>query len=263
MLASQRRHQIAQELERSGGVRVSDLAASFGVSEMTVRRDLERLELAGTLTKVHGGAVPNGRSAEEPDFETKLGRARAAKAAIARVAVELVSPGDSVALSSGSTTWALTRLLPAVPRITVLTNSLAAAAELHRLDKTVPLVVSGGTPTPSDALVGPIADAAIRALYVDLLFLGVHGMDPEAGYTTPNLAEAQTNRTLVANARKVVVLADSSKWCTIGLSRIAPLDAADIVVTDDGLGPDACRYLEEATDLLLAEVTPARTGDPQ
>lgn len=261
MLASQRRHRIAQELERSGAVRVAELAAALGVSEMTVRRDLERLEDAGALTKVHGGAVPVGPSSEEPGFDIKLGRATAEEAAIARAAISLVSPGSSVALSAGTTTWSLARLLPSVPGVTVLTNSLTAAAELHRRGPGLPLVLSGGTPTPSDALVGPIADSAIRSLYVDVLFLGVHGMDPDAGYTTPNLAEAQTNRTLVANARRVVVVADSTKWRTIGLSRIAPLDAADMVVTDDGLDLDGRRLLGDVTELVLAPVGTEDTPD--
>lgn len=255
MLASQRQRRIAEQLQQSGAVRVADLASALGVSEMTVRRDLERMQEAGVLTKVHGGAVPVGRSAEEPGFDAKLERATAEKAAIARSALTLVQPGSSVALSAGTTTWSLARLLPSVPGITVLTNSLSAAAELHRQDPATPVVLSGGVRTPSDALVGPVADASIRSLYVDLLFLGVHGMDPDAGFTTPNLAEAQTNRTLVANARRVVVLADSSKWRTVGLSRIAALDAADMVITDDGLPSEARRVLGEACELVLVHLS--------
>jgi DeoR/GlpR family transcriptional regulator of sugar metabolism len=254
MLASQRRQRIAEELERNGAVRVADLAAALEVSEMTVRRDLERLQEAGLLVKVHGGAVPIGRSAEEPGFDAKLGRAMAQKAAIAELAVGLVSPSSSVALSAGTTTWSLARLLPSVPGITVLTNSLSAAIELQRHDPSVPVVLSGGVRTPSDALVGPVADQAIRSFYVDVLFLGIHGMDPEAGFTTPNLAEAETNRTLIANAQRVVVVADSSKWRTIGLARIAPLRSADVIVSDDALSSEARRVLADAAELLIAPV---------
>lgn len=237
---------------------MADLAIALDVSEMTVRRDLERMQEAGVLVKVHGGAVPAGRSAEEPGFDVKLERATAEKSAIAKAAVDLVLPGSSVALSGGTTTWSLARLLPSVPGITVLTNSLSAAAELHRQGPVPSVVLSGGVRTPSDALVGPIADAAIRSLYVDLLFLGVHGMDPDAGYTTPNLAEAETNRTFVANARRVVVVADSSKWRTVGLSRIAPLEAADVVITDEGLPLEARRALSEVTELVVAPLGPGR-----
>lgn len=254
MLASQRQSHIADQLAEFRAVSVTELAASLGVSEMTVRRDLDRMQDAELLTKVHGGAVPVGRSAEEPGFETKLSRATAEKAAIACAALSLVRPSSSVALSAGTTTWSIARILPGVAGITVLTNSLSAVVEIHRHGPTTPVVLSGGMRTPSDALVGPVADTAIRSLYVAVLFLGVHGMDPDAGYTTPNLAEAETNRTLVANSRRVVVVADSSKWRTIGMSRIAPLDAADVVVTDEGLSLDARPVLDGSTDLIVAPV---------
>ncbi len=89
--------------------------------------------------------------------------------------------------------------------------------------------------TPSDALVGPVADRAIRSLHFDLLFLGVHGVSVEAGLSTPNLAEAETNTCLMRSARRVVVVADHTKWGTLGLSSFAALDEVDTWVTDGGL----------------------------
>ena len=114
--------------------------------------------------------------------------------------------------------------------------------------------------TPSAALVGPVADQAIRTLHVDQLFLGVHGMDAIAGFTTPNLAEAETNQALIQCANQVIICADSTKWSTIGLASFAPLSAADILITDDGLPPKAVSILrEEVGDLRIATVTrPAR-----
>jgi DeoR/GlpR family transcriptional regulator of sugar metabolism len=259
VLASQRRSRIAEELSRVGAVRVADLAESLGVSEMTVRRDLEIMQDGGLLTKVHGGAVQAGRSAEEPGFDAKLAQATAEKAAIARVAAALVPPGSSVALSAGTTTWTLARLLPAVPGITVVTNSLGVANEIYRTDSATPVILTGGVRTPSDALVGPVADATIRSLYVDILFLGVHGMDPEAGFTTPNLAEAETNRSLVTSARRIIVLADHHKWRVVGMSRIAPFSSADVVVTDDGMEAEGRRSLADGVgDLIIAPMTPAQ-----
>lgn len=105
--------------------------------------------------------------------------------------------------------------------------------------------------TPSDALVGPLAVAAIGALHLDLLFLGVHGISERAGFTTPNLMEADTNRALVAAADRLVVLADHTKWGTVGISSIVGLDAADVLVTDDRLAPDARRVLAERVGQLL------------
>lgn len=138
-----------------------------------------------------------------------------------------------------------------IPRLTVVTNSLRVAEVLHaaaRDDLTV--VLTGGERTPSDALVGPVTVAALRGLHVDWL-LSVHGMDAEAGFTTPNLAEAETNRALVTSARQVAVVADNSKWGVVGLSTIATLDEVDVVVSDDGLEPEARQVLEQSCGRLV------------
>ena len=101
------------------------------------------------------------------------------------------------------------------------------------------VVLTGGVRTPSDSLVGPVADQAIAALHFDVLFLGVHGISVEAGLSTPNLAEAETNRRLVQSARRVVVVADHTKWGTVGLSSFAALEQVDTLVTDAGLSGEA------------------------
>jgi DeoR/GlpR family transcriptional regulator of sugar metabolism len=166
--------------------------------------------------------------------------------------VELVSPGDSVALSAGTTTLAVAHELVGVDDLTVVTNSLPVAELLQaagRQDLTV--VLTGGVRTPSDALVGPVAVAALRTLHVDWLFLGVHGLDDRAGLTTPNLLEAATDQALMSSARKVVVVADSTKWGVVGLSSIAALDEVDVLVTDEGLPADARRVLRQHVGRLL------------
>jgi DeoR/GlpR family transcriptional regulator of sugar metabolism len=140
-----------------------------------------------------------------------------------------------------------------VPSLTVVTNSIPVADIFYRAgraDQTV--VLTGGTRTPSDALVGPVAVAAIGTLHLDLLFLGVHGMSERAGYTTPNLMEADVNRALVEAAERLVVLADHTKWGTVGISSIVPLDRADVVITDDGLDEIARALLiEQVSELMV------------
>lgn len=115
------------------------------------------------------------------------------------------------------------------------------------------MVLTGGVRTPSDSLVGPVADQAIRSLHFDVLFLGVHGISVEAGLSTPNLAEAETNRRFVQSARRVVVVADHTKWGTVGLSSFASLDEVHTLVTDSGLS-DAAReeMAEHLPGLLVA-----------
>ncbi|MBQ1051496.1 DeoR/GlpR transcriptional regulator [Micromonospora sp. C51] len=258
MLARQRHAAILDRVRVSGGVRVGDLAAEFGVSDMTIRRDLDLLHERGLVAKVHGGATATGAT-DEPGFRAKSVRQQAEKAAIAARAAKLVRPGAAIALSAGTTTAELARRLIDVPALTVVTNSLPVADILHergRTDQTV--VLTGGVRTPSDALVGPLAVGAVRTLHLDLLFLGVHGITERTGFTTPNLTEAETNRALVAAANRLVVLADHTKWGTVGISAIADLDTADVLVTDDRLAPEARRLLTDRVGELI--VVPATEG---
>lgn len=251
LLAGQRRALILDEVRRRGGIRVSELTRMLQVSDMTVRRDLDVLARQGALEKVHGGAVPVAEArTHEPGFEAKSSLELSAKSEIARAAAGLVTPGSAVALSGGTTTFAVAHQLLEVAELTVVTNSVRVADVFHnaqtlteggRLGVGGPaatVVLTGGVRTPSDALVGPVADAAIGSLHFDVLFLGVHGISVEAGLSTPNLAEAETNRHFIRSARRVVVVADHTKWGTTGLSSFASLDEVDTLVTDAGLPPE-------------------------
>ncbi|PZF85456.1 DeoR/GlpR family DNA-binding transcription regulator [Jiangella anatolica] len=258
MLAAERQALILDEVQRRGAATVSELAARFGVSDMTIRRDLDTLVARGTLDKVHGGATSKrSASTEEPGFRAKQLRQRAEKEAIAQAAADLVRPGSAVGLSAGTTTWTLARRLRAIPRLTVVTNSIRIADELYDDDRTdLDVVLTGGVRTPSDALVGPVAVGSLRHLHLDVVFLGVHGVDAEAGFTTPNLLEADTDRALVAAGRRLVVVADHTKWGTVGISTIARLDDADMLVTDAGLPGDARDTLAERVgELVIAPPT--------
>ena len=257
MLAQQRQAVILEQIRLMGGVRVSELTDVLGVSDMTVRRDLETLASRGMLEKVHGGAtaIPQ-HSTDEPGFEAKSSLKQPEKEGIAGRAAAMVRPGTAIAISAGTTTWALARLLGDVPQLTVVTNSIPVAEILYRIgrpDQTV--VLTGGMRTPSNALVGPVAVNALRHLHVDLLFMGVHGMDLRRGFTTPNLMEADTNRALMEAARKVVVVADHTQWGVVGLSSIAALTEADILITDDELSPEVHDVLAEHVGELI--VAPA------
>ena len=257
MLAVLRRQRILDELERHGSALISGLAELLSVSEMTIRRDLAGLESEGLLERVHGGAVLSQRGVEEPGFEKKVLVQQDEKAAIAALAATLVKSGSAIGLSAGTTTVMLARQLAQVRGVTVLTNSIKVWNELQRAGdgRSRAILTGGDFRTPSDALVGPTADATIRSMYVDVLFLGVHGMDPVAGLTTPNISEAETNRTFIGHARRLVVLADHTKWRTIGLHILAPLSAADTIITDDGIAPEGREMLSgQVDDVRVAKV---------
>ncbi|CAM5739349.1 DeoR family transcriptional regulator [Streptomyces badius] len=256
LLAEQRRALILDEVRRRGGVRVNELTRRLNVSDMTIRRDLDALARQGVIEKVHGGAVPVVEaSTHEPGFEAKSALEPSAKEDIARAAAALAVPGSAIALSGGTTTFALARHLLDVPDLTVVTNSVRVADVFHDAQRpatgrgarpgAATVVLTGGVRTPSDSLVGPVADRAIDSLHFDVLFLGVHGISAEAGLSTPNLAEAETNRRFVRAARRIVVVADHTKWGTVGLSSFAALEEVDTLVTDAGLAPELRAEIEE------------------
>ncbi|MCX5214739.1 DeoR/GlpR family DNA-binding transcription regulator [Kitasatospora sp. NBC_00240] len=221
---------------------------------MTVRRDPDGFARIRRARTAAGGvvAVPD----DEPGFEARAARRSAEKDAVAEVAASLVVPGTVVALSAGTTTYAVARRLLDVPDLTVVTNSLPIAALLRataeeRGPRTPSLLLTGGSSTRSAALVGPIADQAVRGLHVDLLILGAHGVSNRAGLTTPDLAEAQTNRALIASARRVAVVADHSKWGVVGLGGFARLDEIGLLITDDRLDPQVQNLLRAAVGELI------------
>ena len=260
MLAGQRQQLIVEEIRRRGAVRVSELTELLAVSDMTIRRDLDVLASSGLVDKVHGGATVPGRpSTDEPGFEAKSHRQLEEKEAIARAAVKLVKPRHAVALTAGTTTWRLAHHLHRIPDLTVVTNSIQVANVLHREQRPdLTVVLTGGVRTPSDALVGPVAVAALRSLHVDVVFVGVHGIADDLGLTTPNLLEAEANQALVAAADRVVVVADHTKWGVRGLSRIVRLDEVDTLVTDSRLSTEARAVISEHVGELI--VAPVRNG---
>lgn len=253
MLAAERRGRIIAELERRGVVRVSDLVDILGVSDMTIRRDLDLLQEEGHLHKVHGGATRRSeRTTDEPGFLAKSQVERAEKEAIADAAAALVEPGSAIAISAGTTTHALARRLVDVPGLTVVTNSLRVAETFYAADRgDVSVLLTGGLRTPSDALVGPIAVSSLESLHTDLVFMGTHGMDLTTGFTTPNLMEWETNRALLDCGRTTVVVADSTKWGLRGLSSFAAIRDADVLVTDSGIPREARERLSEQVGRLV------------
>lgn len=277
MLARQRHAYILDRVRTDGGVRVADLVRELEVSDMTIRRDLELLHEQGLLEKVHGGATTLPSSALfEPGFSAKVTLQQEAKELIAEAAAALVSPGQAIAISAGTTTYAVARRLLDVPRLTVVTNSVPVADVLYhggRPDQTV--ILTGGVRTPSDALAGPFTVAALRMVNVDLVLMGVHGMDQRAGFTTPNMLEAETDRALVEAGRRLVVVADHTKWGVIGVSTIARLAQADLLISDGGLSESARLILEEQVqelhivgetgmpDNVVAWRTDTETGRPR
>ena len=248
MLAAARKARILDEVGIAGAIRISDLALTLGVSEVTIRRDVESLAAQGLVDKVHGGVTSNSLSlTAEPPFSSNSKKEQESKDAIAHVASQLVHPGMAIALLGGSSVYALAKRLRETPSLTVVTNSVPVSdlfAQNPRADQTV--VLTGGVRTPTDSLVGNITTEVFSRFNLDIVFLGTHGMDPEFGFSSPNLVEAETNREVIRRAAKFVILADATKWGTRGFSSFATFEMADMVITSSGLDKADLELLRES-----------------
>ena len=225
---------ILERLSRQSSVGVPELAAELGVSPSSVRRDLQLLETQQLLTRTHGGAVASGVLYELP-MRYRGGQRQPAKQSIARAAAALIGPDVvSVGLNGGSTTTEVARALAGRRGLRVVTNAVNIAAELAvRAD--IDLVVSGGRArSESYELVGPVAEATLADVNLDVAVLGVDGISTNRGITTHDDLEARVNRALLAGAERVIVVADATKVGRRAFAGIARLDEVHDLVTDAG-----------------------------
>jgi len=237
---------ILERLSSHSSVDVAELAGELGVSQASVRRDLQLLESQQLLTRTHGGAVASGVLYELP-MRYRGGQRHEEKRAIARVAASLLDPGTaSVGLNGGSTTTEVARALASYTGLRVVTNALNIAAELA-VRSNIELVVCGGSArSESYELVGPLAELTLANINLDVAFIGVDGVTGAAGLTTHHEVEAQTNRSLLRSAARVIVVADSAKIGRRGFARISELSAVDDLVTDAAATDAQVAELERA-----------------
>jgi DeoR family transcriptional regulator of aga operon len=236
---------ILEALAGGGSVGVADLCGRLGVSAATVRRDLELLEQQRLLTRTHGGAVAQGVVYELP-LRYKSARHQEEKRRIAAAAAERISDGVAIGLTGGTTCTELARAIVDRQRLTVVTNALNIASELA-VRPNLKLVVTGGTARPeSYELVGPLAEASLAGLHLDLVIIGVGGIDADAGCTTHHEVEAHTDLALIERAQRVVVVADSSKIGGVAFARICPVSRIDALITDRSANVRSLRALRDA-----------------
>jgi DeoR/GlpR family transcriptional regulator of sugar metabolism len=232
-LPAERHRRIQEFLQEHRSARVSTLAERLGVSEVTIRRDLEDLERRGLLERTHGGAILAQRMAREPLFVEAASHHPAEKQRIGAVAARLATDGDTVFLNGGTTTLEVVRQLG--PHVRVVTNHVGAA--LHAGDRGLDLILVGGEyRSASNSCVGDLAARSLRGIFATRSFIGVEGLSVRSGLTTPAIPEAEIARVMIEQTRgQVVVVADSSKVGVVADFSIAPIEAATILVTDSGL----------------------------
>ena len=242
--AAKRAEIILQELSLHGRIDAEQLSQQLQVNSSTIRRDLERLEQQNLLRRVHGGALPvdalaYSSYAHDLTFQENMRKQNEEKALIARAALSMIRPGDTIALSPGTTTTHLARAIrqAQLQPLTIVTNALNIAMELNGL-KNITLTMIGGLLLPDFfALVGPLAEQSLKQMYIAKAFIGVTGLSPEHGLTGPNQLEALTHRLTIEHALHTIVLADHTKLGQVALHAIVPTSAVQTLVTDNQADP--------------------------
>lgn len=236
-------------LEEREFVRVTDLSDMFGISEVTVRSDLEALQDAGLLRRVHGGAVVAPPRPERP-FEQSLGAQAEEKRRMGEAAASLVTSGETIILDVGSTTAAVARALVArtdLTDLTCFTNGLKVALELEPAIPRFTVVLTGGTLRPlQHSLVNPLAGVILDDIHADTVFLGCNGIDVEAGVTNVNLPEAEIKRRMIRAARRRIVVATGDKLGVTSLAPLCTIDDITMLITDTSADSGLATGLREA-----------------
>jgi len=261
--AELRRERILRLVRDREFVRVTDLAAMFRISDVTIRNDLDLLADREAVQRVHGGAIvrdPTPR--RERSFEEALGAHEAEKEAIGRHAAAMVTSGQTIILDVGTTTTAIARALVQrddLDDVVVFTSSLTIALELESAIPRFTVVVTGGTLRPMQhSLVDPLASHVLSEINVATAFIGCNGVHPEEGITNVNLPEAALKRRMVDAAQRCVVVADGSKVGNISVIRIVDIDTVDAIVTGCTAPTEVLDELEKMRiDVEVAETSSA------
>lgn len=247
LMTQQRRMKITELVREQGVVRVGELAAQFGVSEVTIRNDLARLESDGRLTRDHGGAISKAESTRVTSLlrvDERAAQHIDSKRRIASAAAKFVAPGDTIILDAGTTVVELARLLASVTPLTVVTNALNVALEIGTTSEARLIVLGGNFHRESSSTVGPLAEHNLAELVVQKLFLGTQAFDLDHGLTDSTSEIAQAKRAMIRAARQVILLTDSSKWSHAGFIKVTPLTEIDTIITDTGLPAEARAAIE-------------------
>lgn len=232
MSIEERRTLIVSMIDTDGKVDIYKLAREFNVSDITIRRDLIVLEKEGVLRRVHGGAISSRGRGYEPPFSLRSSQNRAAKALIGRKAAELIEDGDCVALDAGSTTIEVARNLIDRYNLTIITPSLSIAYLLAN-QIGIRLILPGGIIRQGEgSMIGEVAQKCFENFYVDKLILSVGAIDVDAGLTEYNWDDTMVKRAMIKSAKRIIVVADQSKFNTVAFASVAKLSEIHQLITN-------------------------------
>ena len=246
LIPDQRRELLLKHLRRDGVLSVQQITQLFGVSHMTVRRDITELESRGLVFTVPGGVRIASRLRAEPSFHDKSVVEQPQKQAMAQAAAELVQDGMTVYLDAGTTLLAMVPHLAEHAELTVVTNDFGAVEQLFPARHLTVLHIGGRVEPDNHSSVGRLAAATVRQLGFDLAFISASSWDLVRGVTTPSEPKVEVKQAAMAAAQQSVLVTGSSKYGTFGMYKVADLDAFDTVVTDAGLTEAAAQAVRGA-----------------
>ncbi|HTP02755.1 MAG TPA: DeoR/GlpR family DNA-binding transcription regulator [Anaerolineales bacterium] len=257
MDALERQNQIVEIVLSHGRVSIPEICASFGVSEMTARRDLAQLDRQGLVRRYHGGAAANLGRSYEPPFKTRSSKYQEAKVAIGRRAADLVIDGDSIALDVGTTTMEIVPGLAGKRNLTIVTSCLQIANMIVNyvpLEVAARLIVTGGIVRPRElSMIGPIPQQVYEDFHVDKAFIGTAGISVHDGLTEYNIEDTQIKQVLIRSARERIVVADASKLGVTTFATVAPLKSIDKIVTDASASAELVEEIrKQGVEVILA-----------
>ena len=243
----ERRALILSKLQDNKEVGVTTLSQQYGVSEVTIRKDLNELQRRNLILRTRGGAVrvPKTETDKDTSVENKRMYNIAEKKAIGRLAASFIQNDDTILLDSGTTTLEIAKNLDRLKQLTIITNSMDIALELLRYNRFTIILLGGHVRLTSHSMVGPLAEAALKNFYCDKLFLGIDSFNMEEGISTPNIEEAHLNQNMIEKAKEVIAVCDSSKFNRRSFAFIAPVKKLSAVITDSAVSQDIKAKLRE------------------
>jgi len=245
LLREERKRKISQFIKQNKKGTVAELSKLFGVSESTIRRDLEQLDEQGVIQRAHGGAVIAEPAAPEPPIIQRMAENTEEKRRIGRAAAELIRDAETVFLGSGTTTLEVARNLVEKDNLTLITNALNIA-NLFAGRPNITVIVVGGLLRPSElSMIGHITEQVLKELHADKVIMGIRAIDVEAGLTNDYLPETMTDRAIINFSSEVILVADHAKFGKISTAYVAPVERITVLVTDSKTEPETLARLEE------------------
>jgi DeoR/GlpR family transcriptional regulator of sugar metabolism len=239
-----RQTHILKVVEERGQVTVREISELFDISDATVRRDLFEMDRQGKLRRMHGGAVTAVQALREPPVTLRCSEQSAEKQQIGRAAAQLLRPGETVFLGSGTTVTEMARRIPDSIKLTVISNSFPVLTELNT-SPNIELIAIGGMLRKSEqSMVGHVAEQNLREFRADRVFMGIRSISPVHGFTNDDFPDTTFDRALFNITSQVIVLADHSKFGRISLMHVAPIQAARMIITDSATPKELVSQIE-------------------